>query len=121
EAVQRVRRSNRSFLMVGQRRDVEVREVLSFGPGWEGTLRARALQHGKSKGPTAIDYFVFRAGTWSSIPPFAIGRWVWDNWLIYGACMSGALVVDASLCVLAVHQNHDYRHFTGGLSALINS
>jgi hypothetical protein len=44
------------------------------------------------------------------IPPFALGRWYWDNWLVYRARRIGGALIDASACVMAIHQNHDYRH-----------
>ena len=46
----------------------------------------------------------------AEIPPFALGRWYWDNWLVYRARRLGGALIDASACVMAIHQNHDYRH-----------
>jgi hypothetical protein len=64
--------------------------------------------------PSGIDYFVFRRGLWREIPPFAVGRTMWDNWLIYSARARRVPVVDATASVMAVHQNHDYSHDAGG-------
>jgi hypothetical protein len=44
------------------------------------------------------------------IPQFALGRWYWDQWLVYRARRLGGALIDASACVMAIHQNHDYRH-----------
>ena len=44
------------------------------------------------------------------IPKFALGRWYWDNWLVYRARRLGGALIDATACVMAIHQNHDYRH-----------
>ena len=47
------------------------------------------------------------------MPPFAIGRACFDNWLVWRARQEG-LVVDATADVVAVHQRHDYTHVAGG-------
>jgi len=110
-AVDRVARLKRRFLMAGRRTDLDVRDSLALSAGWEVDLRERAHREGHLIGPGAIDYFVFRRGLWPLIPPFAIGRWVWDNWLLYEAVRSGSTLIDATPSVLAVHQAHGYDHF----------
>jgi hypothetical protein len=30
----------------------------------------------------AIDWFVFRKGSYDHIPPFKLGRYVWDSWMV---------------------------------------
>ena len=47
------------------------------------------------------------------MPPFAIGRACFDNWLVWHA-RQGAIVVDATADVVAAHQRHDYAHVDGG-------
>lgn len=116
-AVERVIPRKRPFLMVGQRWDIEVKEPLDFDPQWEERLRVHVARHGQLHPPTGMDYFLFRRGFWGKIPPFAIGRTVWDNWLIYSARSCGAAVIDATDVVMAVHQNHDYAHIPGGEAA----
>ena len=113
-AVRRVMR--RRFLMVGQRWDLNVKEALDFAPGWEEDLRRRAVAEGRLHGETGIDYFAFPWGLWQHIPPFALGRAVWDNWLIYEARRVGASVIDATKAVTIVHQNHDYAHISGRIT-----
>jgi len=106
----------RRFLMVGQRWDLDLDRPWDFShPNWEGRLRESVHQHGNLHPPTGIDYFVFTPGLWEVVPPFAIGRTVWDNWLIYGARARGAAVVDATRAVMAIHQNHDYAHIPDGV------
>ncbi len=112
-AVQRI--SPPRFLMVGQRWDLDLNRPWDFtSPEWEARLHAYLAEHGNLHGATGIDYFVFPAGLWASIPPFAIGRTSWDNWLIYRARARGAAVVDATQAITAIHQNHDYSHVPGG-------
>jgi hypothetical protein len=100
-----------SFLLVGRRWDVEVKEPLDFSStDWEEKLRSRVAASGRLHGPTGIDYFAFPRGLYKDIPPMAIGRGGWDNWFIYKARALKAPVVDATGVITAVHQNHDYSH-----------
>jgi len=69
---------------------------------------------GRKRGADAIDYFVYSRGLYRTLPPFAVGRAAFDNWLIWFARTSGATVVDATWSVHAVHQEHSYAH-VGGL------
>jgi hypothetical protein len=112
-AVQRVVALKRRFLMVGQRWDVEMQQPLDFGADWESRLRSYVAAEGTVHPPTGVDYFVFpRVMRWE-LPPFAIGRTAWDNWLIYRARALGFPVIDATGSVMPVHQNHDYAHLPG--------
>jgi hypothetical protein len=102
-------------LMVGGRWDVELREPLEFGRGWERSLRKKVEATGVRAPPLWIDYFVFsRDSPLLNLPPFAVGRPHWDNWMIYRARSLGVPVVDATPSVDAVHQNHDYGHVPSG-------
>ncbi|MEM2591489.1 MAG: hypothetical protein QXI60_02785 [Thermofilaceae archaeon] len=115
EAVKRVSQWQDRFLMVGQRWDVDIRELIDFSEScWEHRLREHVQRNGHQKPPSWVDYFVFKKGLFSNIPPFALGRTTFDNWLIWKARINRASVVDASLVVIAVHQNHDYSHVPGG-------
>jgi hypothetical protein len=115
EAVRQVSRRRREFLMVGCRWDVDIMERLDFGqPGWEQELRSYARQRGRLHEPTGLDYFVFTRGVFDDLPPFALGRTVWDNWLIYRARSRGVPVIDATLTVTVLHQNHGYGHHPRG-------
>ena len=108
------------FLLVGRRWDLDICEPLDFSDGWGRRLKVLVAERGRLHGHTGIDYFVFPRGLWEEIPPFAIGRGVWDNWLIYGARSRNIPVVDVTEAVTVVHQNHDYSHFPGGEAALWN-
>lgn len=120
KAVQQVSERKRRFLLVGQRWDVGINQLWNFQhPDWQERLRAYVAECGELSPPTGIDYFVFPRGFWGEIPPFAIGRLVWDNWLIYRARSLRAPVVDATGSVLAVHQNHDYAHYPMGKTGII--
>jgi len=99
----------RDFLMVGRRWDLEVREALDLGvAGWDERLRERVRREGRLHAPSGLDYFVYRHGLWRNIPPFALGRFSWDNWLLAEAGRIGAMRIDASETVMAIHQEHGY-------------
>jgi hypothetical protein len=106
-----LRLKTKPYLMIGQRWDLDVNEPVNFeNPEWEMTLRAHLKKEGRLHSTSGIDYYAFPRGLYHDIPPFAIGRTGWDNWLVYNARKSGARLVDATTAVTIVHQNHDYSH-----------
>jgi hypothetical protein len=113
-AINKLIEYKKDFLVIGQRLDYEIKEPLSLGTDWEKNIIENAEMFGRWYGPRGIDYFIFRKGFWKNIPPFAVGRTVWDNWLIYEARRQKANVIDATKCIYAIHQNHDYSHAMGG-------
>jgi hypothetical protein len=115
-ALKRVRKASANFLMVGRRWDTEIAQAIDFSnPQWEEKVRKIALKTNDQKDGWWIDYFLFPRGLYSrKIPPFAVSRCSWDNWLVWKALSSRALVVDASASVLAVHQNHGYSYHPMG-------
>lgn len=109
--------NRKKFLLVGRRRDLDVDEVLDFsGPDWEIDLKKRMFRNGKLNCHMAIDYFVFRRDFWGELPPFALGRRAFDNWLLYRAREKGAELIDGTRVINAVHQNHHYGHLPRGRS-----
>ncbi len=119
EAVQRVSAWRDRFLMVGRRWDVDLDQPELYGSSdQEARLRALVLRQDRPLPPGAIDYFVFSRGLFGTIPPFAIGRGLWDNWLFWRARSLRAPVADASAVIFAVHQIHDYSHHPQGWSGV---
>lgn len=105
-AVARIRRP--WFLMLGQRWDLDLTTPLDFAdPSWEVNLRSEVHSRGVLHPYVGVDYYVFPKGLWGALPPFAVGRPAYDNWLIWRARSSGVPVIDATRVVLSVHQNHD--------------
>lgn len=97
------------FLLTGRRTHLIVRDELDFAGGtWREVLARRVASKGLLGGPTAMDYFVFPHGLFGDVPDFAIGRGWWDHWLAAEALRRGALLIDASESVLAVHQDHGF-------------
>ncbi|MCJ7533018.1 MAG: hypothetical protein MUO64_18605 [Anaerolineales bacterium] len=97
------------FLLTGQRWNVDISKVWDFdSPDWESSLCSYVDQNGELYSLKAIDYIVFPRGMYTDIPPFALGRFLWDNWLIYHACKLRVPIVDATASVKITHQNHGY-------------
>ena len=102
------------FLMAGRRWDIDITAPLDFAAAdWEARLHADVARRGKRRSVSWIDYFVFPRGMYREVPAFLIGRMWWDNWLVWKASDLGAVVVDATPRVLAVHQNHEYPNQAG--------
>jgi len=115
ETAKRVMETQKHFLLVGQRWDLDVTEPLDFTDGWDLALRQRAQQQGKLHPPAGSDYFIFPKDDYRGMPDFAIGRAGWDNWMIYWARRQGWPTIDATRDIFIIHQNHDYSHLPGGL------
>jgi hypothetical protein len=119
-AVREILSNKPQSLIVGQRWNLDLREVLSSEGDWERRLRAKLDRDGIPEPRNAIDYFVFSRGLFGAIPPFAIGRTAWDQWLIYRARSQKIPVVDASKRITAIHQNHGYSHYATGKHGIWN-
>jgi hypothetical protein len=102
----------RNFMMVGQRYDLDLSMQIDFtNPDWERDLLSIVAEKGKLHPPTGSDYFVFPKDTnLLPLPPFAVGRPAWDNWLIYHAFAEGLPVINANREIKVIHQNHGYTH-----------
>ncbi len=96
-----------SFLLVSQRRDVDVRARIDFES--RGGLAALAAT-GRLHSPGAIDLFVYPRGQYADMPPFAIGRTAYDNWLLWHTVSSGIPLIDGTGSVTLLHQDHAYSH-----------
>lgn len=109
-----------SFLIVGQRTDVHNVRIDFKLEDWEFRLRSITSIRGKLHSVCGIDYFILPKSMIQTLnmPPFAVGRPAWDNWMI-GKCVElSCPVINATGSILAVHQNHDYSHLKGGLSEM---
>jgi hypothetical protein len=103
------------LLMIGRRWNTDIVEPLDFDQvGWRAALASRVQETGTLGSCYGMDYFVFRRNTLGRLPPFAVGRPGWDNWMVYHALERRLLVIDATPSLRAVHQNHDYGHVPRG-------
>jgi hypothetical protein len=100
------------FLMVGGRVNVQLDREWAFGQGWEEELCKFTYHTGRRHGLGGMDYFAFRNGDlFKSMLDFYVGVPYWDNWTLAYA-LTQVPVVDATLVVAAIHQEHerDARH-----------
>jgi hypothetical protein len=109
-----------NFLMVSSRFNVSITDPLAFGPDWQRDLRARALDEARMYPAGGSDFFLYPRGLFGAVPPFAIGRGYWDNWLMFRARQSGAKLINATDVVVALHQDHDYAHMAGVSASAVN-
>lgn len=106
-----------SFLVVGRRWDIDIWQSIDFDDAeWDTRLADNARKTALLHGTTGIDYFIFRKGLYREVPPFAVGRTAWDNWLIWEAKRQGAQLIDATHAIQAFHQEHSYTHAKGGVN-----
>lgn len=117
-AVEQVRLDR--YLLVGRRTDVDVEGRRDAEAGWLDAVRAHAGATGKLHSVSGIDFFVFPRGQLRDMPPFPVGRPLWDNWMIFSHRARLVPVVDLTEAVPTLHQNHGYGHVAGGLEAVWN-
>ena len=113
-AIERVCERFPRFLAVSERINLDITQPLDFSGDWEAALAEKCRTEGVPCGPTGIDIFVFKKGTYPNVPDFAVGRLWFDHWLIKAACDANLAVVDMSRVAPLIHQNHDYNHVPGG-------
>ena len=114
EMAQQAAKLRDKFVLLSQRWDLDVTTSLEFSAGWSNRLRSSVHGQGSLHRPAGSDFFLFPKSCYTDIPDFAIGRAGWDNWMIYKARQEKWPVIDCTLSLMIVHQNHDYRHLPGG-------
>jgi len=114
EAAKRVAKLKDKFVLLSRRWDLDVTQPVEFTEGWQTSLRSIVHAQGALHRPAGSDFFLFPNSCYTDLPPFAIGRAGWDNWMIYKARQEGWPVVDCTPAMMIVHQNHDYSHLPGG-------
>jgi hypothetical protein len=100
-----------TFLLLGRRTNLDVTEPLDFRGNWAAAILRRAEEEGRLEAPWGSDFFAFPKGSgFAGMPPFAVGRPNWDNWMIAFAREHDIPVVDLTPACVVVHQNHGYAH-----------
>lgn len=107
----------KKFLISGRRWDLNVNYKVDFNSNWQNKLMLEIKRRGKLGPMGALDYFIFPKTIDFKMPSFAVGRGVWDNWLIYKAKSMKIPVIDATEMITAIHQKHSYDH-AGGFNAV---
>ncbi len=94
----------KDWLIVGKRTDMDASpDVLLQGTS---AIVNYAKEHGNDHGWDGIDYFIYNnASMFKFVYPFALGKFVWDQWLIGNAYRRGICTIDASNSITAVHLN----------------
>lgn len=115
KAFQAVTTWRKTFLMAGQRWDIDIVDELDvLEDGWAKKLRRLATSKGSRQHTDFADFFVFPRGLYDHVPALVVGRSAWDAWLIWKAVSAGAPLVDCTACVVPVHQNHSYGYHPAG-------
>jgi hypothetical protein len=118
-ALDRVHPRYKNIMMVGRRWDLDWDQPVDFSqPGWGESMRANALRANVQRPGNYVDYFVYSRGLCDGLLPLAIGRFSWDNYILWYARSRGAELVDASRAVVAIHQNHDFSHHPEGMTGI---
>jgi hypothetical protein len=100
------------YLAIGQRWNCDIRTPIDFAADGDG-LDQWARRNGQLDLGFGSDYFVYPREVDFGLPPFAVGRPGWDNWMIGRALQLGFPVIDMTPSTTVVHQNHDYGHVQG--------
>jgi len=99
------------FLAIGRRTNLNVSKPVNLR---DRTAVAELMQRTAAEGELAPivckEYFAFPRDQFETLPPFAVGRGNWDNWMVADTKKRHIPVVDVSNRVTAIHQNHDYQH-----------
>lgn len=108
--IHRVVRKN--YLIVGERFDVDVDELLAYTSDWERKFNDKYKNSFIVHHPYGSDYFAFPKGQYyrGSMVELIVGRGGWDNWMIYNGRKQKYKVIDLYKSTRVIHQNHDYSH-----------
>lgn len=103
------------FMMVSQRWDIDIKTRLEITPEYEANLHRLIKADAKLHPPLGSDWFAYPKDTPINMPPFAVGRPAWDNWLLGRMIQQDIPLINVSPhLVTVVHQNHDYAHVPQG-------
>jgi len=108
-----------NFFIAGRRWDLNIDSYINFDSDWEKNVYDLIDSEGSLHPSTGVDYFLFTREIMPKMPPFAIGRAWWDNWLITHFINSKIPVIDGTI-IPSVHQNHDYSHIKSANGATTN-
>lgn len=94
------------FLAVGQRWDTpSIDKPLDFsGNEWWNHVLLQVKSSGKLHSVGGIDNFAFRRGLYKEMPPFAVGKSSWDNWLVADPVNKRFPVINVTPACVIVHQ-----------------
>jgi hypothetical protein len=103
-------------VIVGAPWNVKVDLDLDGPPAlWSGELNAMKSRGSCPTKGSGADLFAFRSGAFDPVPPLAIGRLGWDNWLLWRAVAHKGGAVDITNAVALIHQDHSGTTHRGSL------
>ncbi len=114
KAYQFVRQHLTRCLMVSRRWNVDIKKPIDFSTDWQEKMKSYLKKYGERQDNTGSDIFMFPKDLYDEIPPFALGRAIFDNWLFYHTHSKGIPIVDITEKVSIIHQYHDYPQDLGG-------
>ena len=95
------------FLLVGDRYNWSNPHFVEPNTGWQDEIRADAKEHGWMDPPVCKDYFAFPSGMITEMPPFLVGRYANDTWIVSHCYIERDIpTIDASQAVFVIHQDH---------------
>lgn len=94
------------FLMIGQRWNLRVTELLKFEEDWESEIRQLVREQNDPEHLSAVDYLIWYGNFWRGLPSLAVGQKGYDNLLVYLANRENIPTVDISRVVTVIHQDH---------------
>tara|TARA_B100000131_G_scaffold120951_1_gene117986 strand:+ start:25092 stop:25946 length:855 start_codon:yes stop_codon:yes gene_type:complete len=97
------------YLLAGRRWDLNIDYHIDFSSKWFFSLKDEIHKKGNLHPVTGVDFFLFPKTLMPKMPPFAIGRAWWDNWLLTHFLNKKIPLIDGTY-ITSVHQNHDYNH-----------
>ena len=93
------------FLAVGQRWDTPgIDKPLNFGGNWWKQALDHVKKTGKLHSPGGIDNFAFTRGLYKEMPPFAVGKSSWDNWLVADPMNKRYPIINVTEACTIIHQ-----------------
>lgn len=106
QAVENTAERFHDFLLSARRCDVHVDDIIDFSTDWWPALNKKCQESGKLQGVHFLDVFFYRGNWLTNMPPFAVGRARWDNWIVWKAMNCKIPIIDGTRFVTCIHQAH---------------
>lgn len=98
------------FLLTSRRWDLNLENEIFFEKNWEKDLEKKLKKEGKLHGFSGMDWFLFPKKLNLKMPPFAVGRPGWDNWLLFELKRKKIPIIEATPSITVIHQNHPSKY-----------
>lgn len=98
------------FLLTARRWDLKIEDEILIEENWERELKEKIKREGKLHGFSGMDWCLFPKKLSLKLPPFAVGRPGWDNWLLYQLKKKKIPIIDGTFTLLVIHQVHPSKY-----------